>query len=129
MQFKVKFEKCAGWVDWQLSEQNQTDEIERLDRWNRKARQWNEEARSKNSNCSKERENFCLGPTKWKSIGKVRYTLNKWKIRYASEKYYRVHTCKAKTSTIKYTVSSKNNKQANKILSRVTEKNSILTKN
>ena len=91
---------CAGWVDWQLSEQNQTDEMETLDRWNGKARQWNEEARPENSNRSKERENFWLGPTKWKSTGKVRYTLPKWKIlRYTSEKYYRMHTCKAKTST------------------------------
>ena len=128
--------KCAGWVDWQLSEQNQTDVMEKPDRWNRKARQWNtrarqwnEEARLKNSNRSKERENFWLGPTEWKITGEVRYTLPKWKIlRYASEKYYRIHTCKAKTSTIKYTVCWKNNKQAYKILSRNTEKISSLQK-
>ena len=124
----------AGWIDsWvnktrQMKWKNQTDEMEKLDRWNTRARQWNEEARPKNSNRSKERENFCVGSTEWKSTGKVRYTLNKWKIlRYVSEKYYRIHTCKAKTSTIKYTVCWKNNKQAYKILSRVTWKLSKVT--
>ena len=77
----------------QLSEQNQTDEKEKLDSQMKRLD-------LKILNRSKERENFWLGPTKWKSTGEVRYTLPKWKIlRYASEKYYRIHTCKAKTST------------------------------
>ena len=97
--------------------------MEKLDRWNGNARQWNEEARPENSNRSKERENIWLGPTKLKITGEVGYTLSKWKIlRYVSEKYYRVHTCKAKNQYNTYTVCWKNNKQAYKILSRITEK-------
>ena len=62
-------------------------------------------------------------PGKWD----IRYLSEKI-LRYASEKYYRIHTCKAKTSTIKYTVCWKNNKQAYKILSRNTENISSLQK-